>query len=107
MAVHKVLSNEEKEQLLKTLKMRFENNMHRHEDITWEQVEQKLEENPEKLWSLFEMERTGGEPDVIGYEDGKYLFCDCSKETPKGRRSICYDREALEARKSISQKIVQ
>lgn len=94
------MTREEQEQLLETLKKRFEKNMHRHEGIRWEDVQEKLEASPEKLRSLFEMEQTGGEPDVVRLErDGDYVFCDCSKETPKGRRSICYDREALEARK--------
>lgn len=75
--------------------------MNRHESLEWESIQSKLEQNPDKLWSLFEMERTEGEPDVIGYDETKeeYIFVDCSKESPKGRRSICYDREALEARK--------
>lgn len=75
--------------------------MHRHEGLDWNQIQQKLEANPMKLWSLHEMEKTEGEPDVIGFDEktGEYLFCDCSKESPKGRRSLCYDREALEARK--------
>lgn len=94
------MTTEDQEQLLETLQKRFENNMHRHEGIVWEEVQAKLEASPEKLRSLFEMEQTGGEPDVVRLErDGDYVFCDCSKETPKGRRSICYDREALEARK--------
>lgn len=82
--------------------------MHRHSDMKWEEVQKRIEENPEKLWSLYEMERTEGEPDVIGFDEqtGEYIFCDCSKESPKGRRSICYDREALESRKNISRKIV-
>lgn len=97
----KELSPEQREELLTGLKTRFEKNMHRHEGVEWAGVQEKLEANPEKLWSLHEMERTEGEPDVIGYDEKKeaYLFCDCSKESPKGRRSVCYDREALEARK--------
>ncbi len=97
----KVLSPEEKEGLLGTLKVRFEKNMHRHENLEWDKVQVKLEANPRKIWSLNEMEITGGEPDIISYdqENDEYIFCDCSKETPKGRRSICYDREALESRK--------
>ena len=92
---------EQYEEILKTLKMRFENNMNRHEGIEWDKVQTKLETNPEKLWSLNEMERTGGEPDVIAYDNKAdvYIFCDCSPETPKGRRKVCYDREALESRK--------
>lgn len=101
------LSVEQREELLKVLKARFEKNMNRHEEFEWAKVEAKLDANPEKLWSLNEMEVTGGEPDVIAYDKEKdeYTFCDCSKESPKGRRSLCYDREALESRKNINQKI--
>jgi hypothetical protein len=83
------------------MKTRFEKNMNRHEGMEWGKVKARLEANPQKLWSLFEMERTEGEPDVIDYDEEKdeYLFCDCAKESPKGRRSVCYDRAALEARK--------
>jgi hypothetical protein len=90
-----------REELLKTLEARFEKNMNRHKNIKWANVEAKLKANPGKLWSLNEMERTGGEPDVVGYDNktGEYIFYDCSAESPKGRRSLCYDREALEARK--------
>lgn len=97
----KVLTEEQHQELLSVLKKRFEENMHRHEGIQWTDVEAKLESNPDKLWSLHEMERTEGEPDVVGFEEGtgSYIFCDCSKESPKGRRSLCYDREALESRK--------
>jgi hypothetical protein len=97
----KLLSPEQREELLRTLKARFETNMSRHQGLEWAKVQARLERNPGKLWSLHEMERTGGEPDVIGHDrtTGEYLFCDCSAETPKGRRSVCYDREALEARK--------
>jgi hypothetical protein len=97
----KKLSAEQREQLLRTLKARFENNMNRHKGLEWNDVQKKLEENPEKLWSLNEMERTEGEPDVIGSDknSGEYIFYDCSAESPKGRRSICYDHEALESRK--------
>lgn len=97
----KELSPEQREELLKVLKARFENNMNRHQDLEWSKVQEKLEDNPEKLWSLNEMERTGGEPDVVGYDHktGEYIFYDCSAESPKGRRSVCYDREALESRK--------
>jgi len=97
----KKLSAQQREELLETLKARFEKNMKRHKGIDWADVQAKLEANPEKLWSLSEMESTGGEPDVVGYDKkaGEYVFYDCSAETPKGRRSICYDREALEARK--------
>lgn len=96
-----VLPVEQREELLKVLQARFEKNMNRHEGLEWAKVEVKLNANPERLWSLNEMEVTGGEPDVIGYdkERDEYIFCDCSKESPKGRRSLCYDREALEARK--------
>ncbi|HUF66276.1 MAG TPA: DUF4256 domain-containing protein [Gemmatimonadaceae bacterium] len=84
-----------------TLKARFETHRHRHESLQWENVRSRLEGDPEKLWSLNEMERSGGEPDVIGQDEktSEYLFVDCSQESPKGRRSVCYDREALEARK--------
>lgn len=92
---------EQHEEILRTLKMRFENNMNRHEGVLWDKVQTKLETNPEKLWSLNEMERTGGEPDVIAYDNKAdvYIFYDCSLETPKGRRKVCYDGEALESRK--------
>ena len=95
------LSVEQREELLKALQARFEKNMNRHEGLEWAKVEAKLATNNEKLWSLNEMEVTGGEPDVVGYDEEKdeYIFCDCSKESPKGRRSLCYDLEALEARK--------
>ena len=97
----KELSAEQREELLRALKARFEKNMHRHKGLEWTKVQAKLEANPEKLWSLNEMERTGGEPDVIAYDTktGEYIFYDCSAESPKDRRSLCYDREALEARK--------
>ncbi|MBM7618167.1 hypothetical protein JOC95_000009 [Bacillus tianshenii] len=97
----KELSQEQTEELLTVLKARFDKNMDRHEGLEWEKVHAKLNANSEKLWSLNEMERTGGEPDVVGYdqEADAYIFCDCSAESPKGRRSVCYDREALEARK--------
>ena len=95
------LSPEQSKDLLKTLKARFEKNMNRHKSLEWANVQAKLEANPQKLWSLREMERTGGEPDVVGHdkETGDYIFYDCSPESPKGRRSLCYDREALESRK--------
>jgi len=95
------LSPEQSEDLLKTLKARFEKNMNRHKSLEWANVQAKLEANPQKLWSLREMERTGGEPDVVGHdkETDDYIFYDCSPESPKGRRSLCYDREALESRK--------
>lgn len=95
------LTIEQREELTRTLKERFEKHMHRHPDLNWETVQARLEAHPEKLWSLHEMERTGGEPDVIGYDEttGEILFCDCSPESPKGRRSLCYDRAAWESRK--------
>ncbi len=95
------LSPEQREDILRTLKARFEKNMSRHTGLEWADVQAKLEANPEKLWSLHEMEETGGEPDVVGYDGktGEYIFFDCSAESPKGRRSVCYDREALESRK--------
>ncbi len=95
------LSKAQREELLRALKARFEKNMNRHKDLEWARVQAKLEANAEKLWSLNEMERTGGEPDVVGHDKktGEYIFYDCSAESPKGRRSFCYDREALEARK--------
>jgi len=97
----KELSPEQQSALLNTLKTRFEKNSNRHTGIEWAKVQAKLEANPEKLWSLNEMERTGGEPDVVGNDKntGEYLFYDCSAESPKERRSFCYDREALESRK--------
>jgi hypothetical protein len=96
------LSLEQYEELLRTLTARFEKNMNRHKGLEWAKIETKLEANTEKLWSLNEMERTGGEPDVVGYDEttGEYIFYDCSAESPKGRRSVCYDREALESRKA-------
>jgi Protein of unknown function (DUF4256) len=101
----KKLSSEQSSSLLKTLKVRFEKNMNRHKGLEWAKVEAKLNADPEKLWSLNAMEETGGEPDVVvpiaigNKKTGEYIFCDCSPESPKGRRSICYDHEALEARK--------
>ncbi|MEO5946428.1 MAG: DUF4256 domain-containing protein [Chitinophagaceae bacterium] len=95
------LSCKETEELLKTLKTRFEKNMNRHKGIDWTKVEEKLKANPEKLWSLNEMESTDGEPDVVGFDKKKneYIFYDCAAESPKGRRSFCYDRKALDSRK--------
>ena len=92
---------QEREQLLQTLKARFEKNMRRHKGISWADVQGRLEQNPEALKSLQQMEATGGEPDVIGHDKdtGRYAFCDCSAESPSGRRSLCYDREALDSRK--------
>ncbi len=97
----KELSLEQREELLRVLKARFEKNMHRHEGLEWAKVQAKLEANTEKLWSLNEMETTGGEPDVVEYDEqaDEYVFYDCSAESPKGRRSVCYDRKALESRK--------
>jgi hypothetical protein len=95
------LSPEQREALLSALKARFEKNMKRHKGLEWAKVQAKLEANTEKLWSLNEMEITGGEPDVVGYDKktGEFIFYDCSAESPKGRRSVCYDSEALESRK--------
>lgn len=92
---------EQQEELLTILKARFDKNIDRHQGMEWANVQAKLEGNSEKLWSLYEMERTGGEPDVVGFDEksGEYIFYDCSPESPKGRRSICYDHEALESRK--------
>lgn len=92
---------QQREELLGTLKARFEKNMDRHKGLEWGKVQARLEADTEKLWSLNEMERTGGEPDVVGYDKktGEYIFYDCSTESPKGRRSVCYDREGLESRK--------
>ncbi|MFB9328334.1 DUF4256 domain-containing protein [Paenibacillus aurantiacus] len=97
----KELAPDQLEGLLKALKARFDKNMPRHPELEWANVRAKLEAQPDKLWSLHEMERTGGEPDVVEVDEetGEYIFCDCSAESPKGRRSICYDREALESRK--------
>ena len=97
----KKFSAEQAEKLLSTLKVRFEKNMKRHKGLEWAKVQAKLQANPEKLWSLDEMEITGGEPDVVGHDKktGEYIFYDCSEQSPNGRRSVCYDREALDARK--------
>jgi hypothetical protein len=97
----KALSSGQREELFRALKARFEKNMHRHQGLEWAQVQAKLEAHAEKLRSLSEMERTGGEPDVVGHDKktGEYIFYDCSAESPKDRRSLCYDREALESRK--------
>ncbi len=101
MGTKKELSTEQRDELLKTLKARFEKNSNRHKGIEWAKVKAKLEAHPQKLWSLHEMEETGGEPDVVGHDKktDEYIFYDCSAESPKGRRSICYDHEALESRK--------
>ena len=95
------LSKKQREEILKVLRVRFEKNMNCHKGLEWAQVQAKLEANAEKLWSLNEMERTGGEPDLVGYDKqtGEYIFYDSSPESPKGRRNLCYDREALESRK--------
>ena len=97
----KELSPKQREELLEALKARFEKNMNRHQGLEWAKVQAKLEAHPEKLWSLNEMEGTGGEPDVVGHDKktGEYIFYDCSAESPKGRRSVCYDGEALKSRK--------
>ncbi len=97
----KELSPEQRQELIGVLKSRFEKNMNRHIDIEWSKVQERLVANTEKLWSLNEMEQTGGEPDVVGHDKmtGKYIFIDCSEESPKGRRSLCYDRKALDSRK--------
>ena len=97
----KVLSPEQRKELLEELKAHFEKNMNRHQAVEWAKVQAKLEARTEKLWSLSEMERTGGEPDVVAHDKktGEYIFYDCSAESPSGRRSLCYDREALESRK--------
>jgi hypothetical protein len=97
----KKLSAEDRDELLNALQARFEKNMSRHKGLEWSKVQAKLEANAEKLWSLNEMEKTGGEPDVVAFDKktGEFVFYDCSAESPKGRRSVCYDREALEARK--------
>jgi hypothetical protein len=102
----KELSTEQRERLLKVLKIRFEKNMDRHKDIEWNSVLTKLEGNIEKMWSVYKMEETGGEPDVVGQDEktGEYILCDCSAESPKGRRSLCYDHEALESRKEYKPK---
>ncbi|MFC4873188.1 DUF4256 domain-containing protein [Negadavirga shengliensis] len=95
------LPSDRQEELLNILKKRFEKNMNRHKGLNWSDIQKKLEANPDKLWSLDEMEITGGEPDVVGHDKktGEYIFYDCSPESPKGRRSVCYDNEALESRK--------
>jgi len=97
----KDLLTEQREELIGTLKARFEKNMNRHQGLEWDKLKTRLENNTEKLWSLSEMERTGGEPDVVAYDEatGEYIFYDCSAESPAGRRSLCYDRKALDGRK--------
>ncbi len=105
-AAHGKSSPVQSESLLATLKARFEKNMSRHQGLDWAKVKAKLEALPDKLWSLSEMERTGGEPDVVGHDKktGEYIFFDCSPESPKDRRSFCYDREALDSRKEAKPK---
>ena len=102
----KTLSPAQHEELLKVLKTRFEKNMGRHKGLKWENIQTRLEANPKKLWSLSEMEKTGGEPDVVGYDKktNEYIFYDCSTESPKGRVNLCYDREALDSRKTFKPK---
>jgi hypothetical protein len=97
------MSTQQEKELLDILKARFKKNMNRHDQLKWEDIEIKLRSNQEKLWSLEQMERTGGEPDVVGFDNrtGEYVFFDCSPESPKGRRSLCYDREALDSRKEF------
>jgi hypothetical protein len=101
MEYKKEVSTEQQKELLQVLKDRFEKNKSRHKGLEWSNIQVRLEANPEKLWSLYEMERTGGEPDVVGQDEktGEIIFYDCSAESPKGRRSLCYDREALDSRK--------
>lgn len=103
MKTKKKLSSEQHNELIKILKIRFNKNMNRHAAIEWKNVQTKLESNPEKLWSINEMEKTGGEPDVVGYdkETEEYIIYDCAAESPKERRSLCYDREALDSRKEF------
>ncbi len=100
---NRILSTEEATELIQILKKRFEKNTNRHKEHDWNKIQQRLENNPQKLWSLKEMEHTGGEPDVVAFnsETGDYIFMDCSSESPKGRRSLCYDHEALEKRKEF------
>jgi len=100
-SIKKQLSPKQRDELLKALKTRFEKNLNRHKGLDWAKVQARLAANPERLWSLHEMERTGGEPDVVGQDkkSGEFIFFDCSVETPKGRTSVCYDREGLESRK--------
>jgi hypothetical protein len=102
----KELSPEQRDELLRALKSRFEKNVNRHEGLEWAKVQAKLEANTAKLWSLNEMERTDGEPDVVGHDKitGEYIFFDCSPESPKGRTSVCYDREGLDSRKEFKPK---
>jgi hypothetical protein len=103
MKTKKELSPEQRDKLIEILKIRFEKNRSRHIGLDWDKIQSKLEANPIKLWSLHEMESTGGEPDVVGHDEktNEYIFYDCSAESPKGRRSLCYDREALDSRKEF------
>ncbi len=98
---NKNLSQEQQQEILKTVKNRFEKNMHRHKNFVWNDLQTKLEAHPEKLWTLYEMEKTGGEPDVVDFDHKthEYIFYDCSQESPRGRTNVCYDRKAQEARK--------
>lgn len=102
----KVMKPEQREEILRLLRTRFDENMNRHQGLEWSKVQAKLQANPEKLWSLNEMEKTGGEPDVVGLDStsGEYIFYDCSPESPEGRRNVCYDQEALEGRKKFPPK---
>jgi hypothetical protein len=106
MPAKKRLSDEQQQDLLEALQSRFEKNVNRHKDLRWTEVQKKLETNPDKLWSLHQMEETGGEPDVVGIDKdtGEFIFYDCSPESPKGRRSVCFDRQALESRKKFKPK---
>ena len=101
---YKVLPSEQREELIRILKTCFEKNMNRHKGFEWAKLQAKLETNPEKLWSLSEMERTGGEPDVVSFDEksDEFIFYDCSAESPKGRRSVCYNREGQESRKEYA-----
>jgi uncharacterized protein DUF4256 len=103
---NEILSKKQADEILKALRTRFEKNMGRHQGLGWDRVQTKLEASPDKLWSLSEMERTGGEPDIVAYDKktGEYIFFDCSPESPKDRRSLCYDREALDSRKEAKPK---
>ena len=100
------LKPKQRQELLETLEARFEKNMNRHQGLEWTRIQAKLEAHPEKLWALAEMEKTGGEPDVVGYDTktGEYIFVDCAAESPEGRRSFCYDRQALDSRKEAKPK---
>ncbi|HET8864191.1 MAG TPA: DUF4256 domain-containing protein [Gracilimonas sp.] len=106
MGSNKKLLPEQRESLISTLETRFSENMSRHQGLDWKKIQARLEDNPDKLWSLHQMEQTGGEPDVVGYdnESDEFVFFDCSAESPDGRRSLCYDREALESRKKYKPK---